>query len=470
LNIRVIVLLAMVLLMFWSFRSWRKAVKLCLVLVVVEGALRKWVAPQAQDLIYFVKDAMLLLAYAGFLVKVRSVRSYWSLPSSVALLLSFAAAYGALQIFNPELPSILLGLFGFRSYFIYVPLVLVLPAVFPTDSSLIRFLRRYLLLAIPTGLLACLQFFSPMSSPLNAYVRGGIEDVMSFGTSSYVRVTSTFSYISGYTSYLLASAILLLGVLAIVRWRFQATLYLGLGLTLVGMLMSGSRAPLYMLALLLPIYMMFFVVRGTKTATTVRALFAAGLLAAAIGAAVPEAIEAFRGRALGTTDTRGRILIPLIAPLQSLEHAGPFGRGIGATHQAGPVLLNVPEPFWLRGFSTEAESGRIMLELGPVGFLLIYAVRFYLVLVAVRAARLLKIASHRALALASLLFMLAQLSGTIVFDPVANIFFWFFVGLLNVVIRLDRAAVMELSLAARSALSPPTPSSLPLEERLAKRF
>lgn len=435
--IRLAVLMATAALAIWSFSSWRKAVKISLVLAVFEGALRKWIVPEAQDLIYFVKDAMLLFAYCGFLAKARQPRSYWRLPPSIAILLALAAAYGLLQIFNPNLPSLLLGLLGFRSYFIYVPLALILPAVFPSDGALAVFLQRYLLLCIPTGLLAFAQFFSPASSPLNTYARGGIEAVTSFGTSSYVRVTSTFSYISGYSYYLLASAFLLLAVLSVRRWRFHTFLYPALGLTLIGMFMTGSRGPVYTLALLLPIYWLLYIAKERQTAATVRALFAACLLVAAVSITAPEATGAFRGRALAVVDTSSRAIYPFIAPFESLAHSGLLGRGIGATHQAGVVLMNATEAFWLEGFNTEAESGRVMLELGPLGFLLLYTVRFSLVLMALRAAVGLGTPFHRAMATASLLFMLAQLPGTIVFDPTASLFFWFFVGLLNTAVRLD---------------------------------
>ena len=40
---------------------------IALVLVVIEGALRKWVFPGLQNQIYLVKDGVLILAYVGFL-------------------------------------------------------------------------------------------------------------------------------------------------------------------------------------------------------------------------------------------------------------------------------------------------------------------------------------------------------------------------------------------------------------------
>ena len=46
-------------------------------------------------------------------------------------------------------------------------------------------------------------------------------------------MTATFSYISGYASYLVAAAILVLALLGATRWRFRGNLfvYLALGMT-----------------------------------------------------------------------------------------------------------------------------------------------------------------------------------------------------------------------------------------------
>src|SRR5580704_11720836 len=45
---------------------WQKAVKAALVLVVFEGAIRKWILPGSSDLVYFLKDIVLLLGYASY--------------------------------------------------------------------------------------------------------------------------------------------------------------------------------------------------------------------------------------------------------------------------------------------------------------------------------------------------------------------------------------------------------------------
>src|SRR5258707_689547 len=102
-----------------------------MVLLVVEGAIRKWLFPGAQDLVYLAKDVILLGAYAGF-VRQRAQLRYR--PPALPILysaLAFGAVVGLLQIFNPRLPNLMVGAFGFKAYFLYVPILFILPAVFP---------------------------------------------------------------------------------------------------------------------------------------------------------------------------------------------------------------------------------------------------------------------------------------------------------------------------------------------------
>jgi len=445
-NTRVLVMLAGGAMAVWAFRRWRLAVQLAMVLLILEGAIRKWVFPGSQDLVYFAKDVVLLDAYLGFL-RERSRLRHRSPPLPIlygALVMS--ALLGLLEIFNPALPNVLVGVFGFKAYFIYVPLLFVVPAAFPNDAALYRFLRRYVLLAIPVGLLAVMQFVAPSSSLLNTYARTNEEAyVATFGSSTYVRVTATFSFITGYTSYLLAMTILILGLLGAGRWKFrgQWLLFGALGMTLLGMLMTGSRGPVLMLILILPLYwwLAVFRERGGGAAFG-RLILASALVWAFLVYAGQDAINAFYGRAQGVADVSGRITSPLRSPYLLLPDAGLLGFGIGATHQTAATLApNVMPYSWLHGLLVEVESGRVMLELGPVGFLLIYFTRLYLSVFAFRQILVLRTRFHRAIATAAFLFSLEALPGGIVFDVTSDLYYWFFAGLLLLVMRLDRAAV-----------------------------
>lgn len=454
----------------WSVRQWRLAVQVGMVLVILEGAIRKWFLPGSQDLVYFAKDVFFLGAYVGFFQE--RARLHLRYPQAPGLFagLALGAAMGLFQVFNPQLPNLLVGLLGFKAYFLYVPLLFVVPGVFPDDESLARFLQRYVLLAIPVGLLTVAQFFSPQGSILNTYAQPTEAGAIStFGsTQQFVRTTGTFSYISGFSSYLLASTVFILMILTTIRWRIKRHLpvYAALGMTLLGMLMSGSRGPIFLLALLFPLYWWLAVVREKQSGRTfVRLLLGLGLLVAGLTSAGDEAVTAFSQRASGTHDIASRLTAPFTAPLNMLPYAGLLGHGIGATHQAATAVTLGIVPFsWLAGAAPEAESGRVMLELGPLGFLLVYAVRLALPLFTFRQILRMRTVFHRAVAISALLFFLIQIPGGIVFEVTAGVYYWFLAGLVFTAVRLDREATLA-ALARRApaaAAQQAAPSSAPV--------
>jgi hypothetical protein len=456
-NIRVLVLVAGAAAGIWSVRRWQLAVQAALVLLVFEGAIRKWLFPEAQDLVYFAKDVLFLGAYAGFL---RSRRSRWSYPQAPALYagLAFAILVGLLEVLNPRLPSILVGVLGFKAYFFYVPLLFVVPAVFPDDAALARFLKRYVLTAFPVTLLSIAQFFSPPGSILNTYAQPTeASSISTFGTSKFVRTTGTFSYISGYTSYLLATTILLLILLTATRWRFKGNVKIlaALGMTVLGMMMSGSRGPFFLLAMIFPLYWWLAVVRERQSGRTmVRLLLGIGVLTAGLTSAGDQAVTAISQRISSSEDITSRLTAPFLAPVHMVPYAGLAGYGIGSTHQAAAALAGGITN-WLGNLAPESESGRVMLELGPVGFFLVYFSRLMLALFTLRQALGLRTAFHRAIATSALLFLLIQIPGGAVFDVTSGVYYWFLGGLVFLAVRLDRRVPTPATRRGAAAGAPP---------------
>ncbi len=438
---RYVVLMACVASVFWAYSNWRLALRATLVLAVLEGALRKWVFPDAQDLVYFAKDILLVGVYAGFLASRPWLRVRIPVPDPLKALLAAAVLYGVLEIFNPTLPNVLVGGLGFKAYFWYVPFLWVVPAAFTSSRDLWRFGQRFAKLAIPVCLLAVLQFASPASSSLNVYARGGSERIATFGSSRAVRVTGTFSYITGLTSFLLATTLLILALLAASRWRFRgnALLLTALCLCILAMLMSGSRGPFVLLLAMLPFYFLLSVARERQGAATGgRILVFAVAVAVVLGTVGSSAIAAFTLRARSATDATSRILAPFTSPFSVLDTAGIIGSGIGSTHQAASVLTRGDLDYaWLRGTLVETETGKIMVELGLIGFLLVMLVRVALLAVAVRQVFALHAMFHRVLATSILLVVANGLVGAVVFDPTSDVLYWFLAGVLILLSRLD---------------------------------
>jgi hypothetical protein len=424
-----------------SIAYWRAAVAGALLLLVFEGALRKWVFPEAQAALYIAKDVLLLGAYVGFFAT-QGVRLPARQAAPFAVLLALTIGYGTAQILNPALPSFTLALVGWRAYFFYVPLVLIVPYLFPSLEGLERALQRYALLAAAVAALGILQFYSPADSFLNANVQHapGERVIVGFGYADRVRVSGTFAFISGFAAYLLAAGLLLGALLAVGGWRIRrnAMLYAALALVVIAAFTTGSRAPVYSLAIAALAYIVFSTARGDLA-------FAAGARAAVVVVAMmlgslyflSEPTDAFRYRVAGADDPLSRLTAPLIEPFYIPERAGALGFGIGAAHQSAVFLAGSAHSWWTDGLVVEAETSRVMLELGVPGFLLVFLFRVLIALAALRAALLLKSRTSRTFALALALYLGLQIFGAVIFNPTNDLLYWFAVGILFALHRLD---------------------------------
>jgi len=421
---------------------WRQTTIAVMLLLVFEGALRKWVFPEAQVALYLAKDVLLLGAYLGF-----AMTQGFALPARQAgpfvVLLAMAATYGLLQMLNPALPSFALAAVGWRSYFFYVPLLFMVPHLFDLPDHLYRALGRYVLLAIPVAALGVVQFFSPMDSPMNTNVQHelGVGDPTGFyDIDNRVRVTGPFAFISGYTSYLLVAGVLVVALLAGKGWSFRGniTLYGALILFLAAMFATGSRAPVYSLIAVLAIYAVFAAAAGDLSiGAAFRACVGAAILATAIWNLLPEPATAFYQRATGTDDTISRIVSPLVEPFQIFGEVGSFGFGIGAAHQSAAFLVDSDYSWWTNGLVAEAETSRVMLELGILGFVFVFLFRIGITICALRTAFELKSRPGRSLALVLAIFLGLQIFGSVIFNPTMNVLYWFAVGMLFALHRYE---------------------------------
>jgi hypothetical protein len=435
-------LVAGVILLFFSSLNWRRSVKAVLVIVVIEGALRKWVLPQASDMMYFLKDAVLLGAYLKYYVFSASERKSPVKSTIINSLVFLAAGWCLFQAFNPSLGSPIIGIFGLRSYLFYIPLMWMVTDLFQSEEELYKFLRSYLLLVIPICLLGIAQFYSPASSPINTYAPGAIKSVATFGNENTVRVTGTFSYISGYSLYLIVCFGLLIPTILTSRsWSWRWVLMTGLVLVSMNSLMTGSRTSVMASALFLLGYVG---IKGLKLPTRTVALLGKSLipiLVIAIAASIwfRPAIEAYLYRSTKTNDVSYRIVGSLLEPFDFMKYKELDGYGTGATHQGGAALrkaLDLPPGEEISVYH-EVEVGRVALELGPIGFLFWYGLRVSIAIALLRTFWKLKRSFLRQLGLAAFLIQAIQITGQLVFHHTFLVHYWFLSGFIFLLPRLE---------------------------------
>lgn len=444
-----------------SFRNWRYSVKAALVLVVIEGALRKWFLPQASDLIYFLKDFVLLGAYIRYYGFSSSERKLIFMNNSLGILTFVASGWCLFQAFNVSLGSPIPGLFGLKSYIFYIPLLWMVPNLFQSERELYHFLRSYLAITIPIGILGIVQFFSPADSIINSYANSDVKSIATFGVSNFVRITGTFSYLGSYGVYLVVCFGLLVTLLTVKQsliWRL--TSIVGTLFVVTNSFMNGSRTVVFALAAFLIGYWGIKVL--TLSSNNWRLLRQFLLTAIVVGVVASiwfkPAIETFTLRTTQNKDAAGRFIETFQQPFDFIQYKALDGYGTGATHPGSQALrkaLNLPS-----GESVplvyEPEPGRVMLELGPIGFFFWYALRLSLIVYLWIVFCKLKKPWLKELALAVFLIQVIQFYNLLVFNQVFSIYYWFLSGFIFLLPRLEQIEnwQREQQLLQEDALSP----------------
>lgn len=434
-------LVALVVILVLSAMNWRRSLAIVFVLVVLEGALRKWLLPEFSNLLYFLKDVILLGAYCRFFWFSKHTPKH-SLPSYyIKYALFLAAGWCLFQAFNPSLGSPVVGLFGLRGYLFYVPLMWLIPNMFETEAELYRALRWYLLLVIPVGILGIIQFYSPASSPLNIYA-GGIDPTAGFSGTDRLRITGTFPYISGYAVYLSVCFAMLVPLLLRPQPRlWQWASIAEMAVIAANSLMTGSRGLILFEGLyLLGFISLLWLRQPSQLQVYIRRFTLPALISGFVLVRwLRPAFDAFATRATSADNLGDRIANSLTV-LPYFQFKGMDGYGVGATHQAISVLRNtlglpygelIPTGF-------ESEMGRIALELGPIGFLLWYGLRLILLWALFRVFWQLRHPFLQQLALAACLTHAIQLTGQLVVHNVFAIYYWALAGFIFLLPRLEQ--------------------------------
>ena len=440
----------------------RGGVILFLALVMFDGAVRKWALPQSEQLVYIAKDVLLLALLAACLTR-QGLRMTPGVAGTA--LAGWLGAYGAvttLQVLNPSLPSVVLGLLGLKSHLLYAALLVVVPAAFRDTGALLQMLRYLTIPVIAVLALGVVQFYFPIDHPINRYVRGTSQDIATFGLLHHVRITSTFSYVSGMTVFVFFATCLGLALLAAGRWHLRDA-KLGtvcLVAAVVVTPMTGARWNFYMAVLCLPVFL-YAMIRSSMLQTRYawRLIVLSFVALAAISFWSIEAIESLQHRRQSTFDAPRRVESLLLDPVAFGAEAGLLGYGAGATHQAAPAL--VPDAgyySWLPSTDFEDEPGRIMLELGVVGFVVAFALRVYLCRLAWLAVVNGGTRSERALAGAALIFFLAHLISPIVFSVTGGALYWFLAGVVATILRDQHARRIASGVTVREAVLVGAPS------------
>ena len=423
-----------------------RAVMLIYLLAIFEGSLRKWVAPEYGQELFFIRDPVLVYVYLLATRHGLWPRASWPFRLTLALAL-LGVLLALLQIASYGLDSmrLLLAGYGYRNYFLYPPLAFLVGAQF-RRADLQRLFRLTLWLALPMALLVALQFSSPLNAPVNV----GISDDAKLQyrgltvNADTTRPQGTFSSGAGQQQFVVTSfAILLALLLTAARARGSSRLLLALGIcaVLTCIALSGSRGTMLHCGLVVAAALALAAL-GRGAALRSRALLIPLVLTSvavlSYPVVFPKGAAAFleRWNAADRVESRsfeggvfGRALFGLVDFTRLLGDTPPLGYGLGYGGNASLVLRASVDGV-LPGALAETDWARHVVDLGPL--LALGFIGYRLVLLGWLGARVLRASRNRPDPTPLLLYAYAGvtlLTGQITGQGAINVYGWLFTGL-----------------------------------------
>lgn len=364
-------------------------------LLLFEGALRKWFLPGLSTPLLIIRDPIALWLLL-------SVWKRGILPANGYLM--GMVVIGVAGIFTATLlghGNLMVALFGARILLLHFPLVFVIGRVFYRED-VVRMGKVLLWIAMPMTVLLTLQLYSPQSAWVNRGVGGDMAGAGFSGAGDFLRPPGTFSFINGVA--------LFYGLVA----PFVFYFWLNPGAVSRLLLLGATMALLAAIPVSISRSLMFYVVVAflfALIATARRPAYVGPMLAAGIGGVfvllvlsktplLQTAFEAFSSRFTTASDQEGglkgtlgsRYVGGLLGALSGSLEQPFFGYGLGMGTNVGSMLLGSAGTYLI----SEEEWGRLVGELGPLMGLGVIFIR-------VGLSFKLALASYRRLVVADLL-------------------------------------------------------------------
>ena len=343
----------------------KRGVWLYFLLLIFEGALRKWILPSLATPLLVVRDPIAV----WLILRCLQLRI---LPFNLYLfgmvLISIISFFTTLHLGHGNL---YVALYGLRLYLVHFPLIFVIASVFDRND-VVQLGKSVVLLSIPMAILIAYQFYSPQSSWVNTGIGG--EETKGFrGAMGFLRPPGTFSFTNGLALFYgfvapfifyfwlnkgkINKLILIAATLALIA-AIPLSISRSLFFTTLVVLLFSIIASLFQ-----PRYLGGMIVTGV-----------CGLLAIAILSMTPfflTATEAFTERFTSANKTEGglegvladRYLGGMLSALEySPVNNSFFGRGLGMGTNVGAMLMKGKLAFLI----SEEEWGRLIGEMGPL--------------------------------------------------------------------------------------------------------
>lgn len=228
-------------------RNWRTGFYFFFAWLLFEDLARKYMNNGLA--LFFGKDILAALTYISLYAAIRRGREKTFRPPFLMPLAIFVWL-GVIQIFNPNSPSILYGLLGFKVYFYYVPLLWVGYALIRNDEDLRKFLvanSAFATVIASVGIIQAIvgnSFLNPPVLDPKIAELADLTKVTPIGWERFNLPDSVFVSTGRFGAYLFLAFIIVggaAGYLLLSSGRGRKIVFLAVGTLCAAALLSGSR-------------------------------------------------------------------------------------------------------------------------------------------------------------------------------------------------------------------------------------
>jgi hypothetical protein len=428
---------------------WKTSLRLLFWTTIVEGILRKWIFPQHEMELYFLKDIQLAGVVAGFcrenqLGGVTRLLQRW--PAWLKALFYLLIFYCMAEVFNPFVAMPSITWFGLKAYLFYVIVTLLLPEIWTNHRQIQRDLMWMSCSVIPLCFLCGIQYYAAAGSWINVYANPAVP-TSSIASQNFhsvvgnfiaIRATGTFSYIGTAGSYFIVMAFVI-SLLVFLRERWCAwkviLLALAYSADLLGAVFTGSRAPVGVIGIIITTTLLIQVGANLQFrrklwqwrlgVLTAGILLVLSLWASGSGLVFLRFINS--GDCLERVSSAFAVFSTHAIEAPWLKF---FGGGIGLTHPGEIALLHRLYPDNPASLTYYGEAGkyRMTTEMGLFGYYLFLIFHLGVIGYCLRLVLQRGSTSERYAIATAGIFLVLCLFLTLTSDYIMNLGFWFAIG------------------------------------------
>jgi hypothetical protein len=359
-----------------STDALKRGIWLYFILLLFEGALRKWFLPSFAGPLLIIRDPLavwiLITAFRHDLLNL-------NLSSIIIGGIGIFSIYTAFFIGHGNL---YVALFGARILLLHFPIIFVIAKVFD-EQDVRKIAEKTCLISIPMVLLIMLQFYSPQTAWINRSV-GGEAGGGFDGAMNFYRPPGTFSFTNGNTLFFdlatgcivyfwfktkeISRVILISSTIALllaIPFSMSRSLFFQVIISILFGIIPSLSKPRYMAGMVIILCTLF----GVFVILSFTSYFHTATLA-------------FTARFENGNSSEGgingvlldRFLGGLVEAVKLSPNQPFFGYGIGMGTNVGSVLLSGGRYFLI----SEGEWGRVIGEIGPILGLTVILIRMKL--------------------------------------------------------------------------------------------